>query len=69
MVSLASVRKSAVSKGKLIAILAAVLLLLLVVLAIANRPKSPSGGVFGGGKGTPTGLEKDLPNQERIPTH
>ena len=67
MVSLASVRKSAVFKGKLIAIVAAVLLLLLVVLA--NRPKSPSGGIFGGGKGTPTGLEKDLPNQERIPTH
>ena len=55
------------SKGKLIAIVAAFLLLSLVVLV--NRPKSPSGGVFGGGKGTPAGLEKDLPSQERIPTH
>ena len=52
------------SIGKLIAIVAAVLLLLLVMLV--NRPKSPSGGVFGGGKGAPAGLEKDLPNQERI---
>ena len=67
MVSLASVRKSAVFKGKLIAIVAAVLLLLLVVLA--NRPKSPSGGVFGGGKDTPAGLENDLPIEGRIPNH
>jgi len=54
-----------VSKGKLIAIVAAVLLLLLVCVLV-NRPKSPSGGVFGGGKGTPACLEKDLPSQERI---
>ena len=54
------------SKGKLIAIIAAFLLLLLVVLV--NRPKSPSGGVFGGGKDTPTGFEKDLPSQERTLT-
>ena len=67
MVSFISVRKSAVSKGKLIAIVAAVLLLLLGVLV--NRPKSPSGGVFGGGKGTPAGLEKDLPNEGRVPKH
>jgi len=56
-----------VSKGKLIAIVAAVLLLLLVVLV--NRPKSPSGGVFGGRKGAPPGLEKGLPSQEMILTH
>tara|TARA_B100000579_G_scaffold371192_1_gene333638 strand:+ start:731 stop:934 length:204 start_codon:yes stop_codon:yes gene_type:complete len=67
MVFLTSARKSAVSKGKLIAIVAAVLLLLLVVLV--NRPKSPSGGVFGGGKATPAGLEKDLPIEGRIPNH
>jgi len=55
-----------VSKGKLIALVAAVLLLLLMVLA--SRTESPSGGVSVGSKDTPVGLEKDLPNEEKIPT-
>ena len=67
MVSLILVKKPTMSKGKLIALVAAVLLLLLMVLA--NRTESPSGGVSVGSKDTPVGLEKDLPNEEKIPTH
>ena len=67
MVVFAVVRKPTVSKGKLIAVVVVILLLLLMMLA--NRTESPSGGVSVGSKDTPSGLEKDLPSQERIPTH
>tara|TARA_B100000029_G_C17437213_1_gene910099 strand:+ start:353 stop:556 length:204 start_codon:yes stop_codon:yes gene_type:complete len=67
MVVFAPVRKSTVSKGKLITLVAVVLLLILIVLA--NRTQSPSGGVSVGSKDAPVGLEKELPNKKKIPTH
>jgi len=67
MVVFAADRKPTVSKGKLITLVAAVLLLLLIVLA--NRTESPSEDVSVGSKDTPVGLEKDLPNEEKIPSH
>ena len=44
-------------------IIGIVLMLLLMIFA---NTESHSEGTFGG---TSTGLEKDLPNEEKIPTH
>jgi len=52
---------------RLMIIIGFVLVLLLIMLA--NTTKNPSESVSSGSKDTPAGLEKDLPNQERIPTH
>ena len=49
---------------RLMIIIGIVLMLLLMVFAITTE--SHSEGTFGG---TSTGLEKDLPNEEKIPTH
>ena len=51
----------------LITLAAAILLVVLIILA--NRPESPSEGKYGASVDTPAGLEKDLPNEEKIPTH
>ena len=48
---------------RLIIIIGIVLMLLLMIFA---NTESHSEGTFGG---TSTGLEKDLPNEEKIPTH
>ena len=36
---------------------------------LANTAESPSDGISGGSEGTAAGLEKDLPAEEKIPTH
>ena len=47
-----------------------VTVLLLVALMIwANVTDGPAESIPGGSIGTPAGLEKDLPTEERIPTH
>ena len=51
----------------LITLAAAILVVVLIILA--NRPESPSQGVSRASGGTAAGLEKDLPKEERIPTH
>ena len=51
----------------LITLAAAILLVVLIILAY--RPESPSLGTSGGSGGTAAGLEKDLPAEEKIPTH
>ena len=44
--------------------------LLLVALMIwANVADSPAESISGGSTGAPAKLEKDLPTEERIPTH
>ena len=48
---------------RLMIIIGIVLMLLLMIFA---NTESLSEGTFGG---TSTGLEKDLPNEEKIPTH
>ena len=44
-------------------------ILLVVLIILANRPESPSDGISAVSGGTAAGLEKDLPNEEKIPTH
>ena len=44
--------------------LAAAILLVVLILT-----ESPSAGISGVSSGTAAGLEKDLPNEEKIPTH
>ena len=51
----------------LITLTVAILLILLIILA--NTAESPSDGISGGSEGTAAGLEKDLPAEEKIPTH
>ena len=51
----------------LITLAAAILLVVLIILA--NRPESPSEGIPGATGGTAVGLEKDLPTEEKIPSH
>lgn len=51
----------------LITLAAAILLAVLIILA--NSAESSSQGISGGSGGTANGLEKDLPNEEKIPTH
>ena len=44
--------------------------LLLVALMIwANVADSPAESISGGSTGTPVGLEKNHPTEEKIPTH
>ena len=52
---------------RLMIIIGIVLLLLLMIFA--NTTESPSEGISGASGGTSKDLEKDLPNEERIPTH
>jgi len=51
----------------LIIIAAAIFVVVLIILA--NTTESPSKGKYGASGGTATGLEKDLPTEEKIPTH
>ena len=44
-------------------------ILLVVLIILANTTESPSAGISGGSGGTAAGLEKDLPTEEKIPTH
>ena len=46
-----------------------VLLLVALMMIWANVADSPSESISGGSTGTPVGLEKDLPTEEKIPTH
>ena len=51
----------------LITVAAAILLVVLIILA--NRPESSLQGISGASGGTAAGLKKDLPTEEKIPTH
>ena len=51
----------------LITVAAAILLAVLIILA--NRPESSLQGISGASGGPAAGLEKDLPTEEKIPTH
>jgi len=44
-------------------------ILLVVLIILANTTESPSEGVSRASGGTAAGLEKDLPTEEKIPTH
>ena len=50
-------------------IIAGTVLLLVALMIWANVSDSPAESISGGSTGTPTGLEKELPTEERIPTH
>ena len=52
---------------RLMIIIGIVLMLLLTIFA--NTTESPSERISGASRGTSTDLEKDLPKEERIPTH
>tara|TARA_B100001750_G_scaffold207603_1_gene186053 strand:+ start:60 stop:230 length:171 start_codon:yes stop_codon:yes gene_type:complete len=51
----------------LITLAAAILVVVLIILA--NTTESSSEGKYGASAGTAVGLEKDLPTEEKIPTH
>ena len=42
---------------------------LLLLMIFANTTESPSEGIPGASEGTLKDLEKDLPKEEKIPTH
>jgi hypothetical protein len=44
-------------------------LLLIALMIWANMADSPAESVSGGSTEQPAGLEKNLPTEERIPTH
>ena len=44
-------------------------ILLVVLIILANTTESPSEGIPGASEGTLKDLEKDLPKEEKIPTH
>ena len=46
-----------------------VAILLIVLIILANTTESPSEGVPGASESTSKDLEKDLPKEEKIPTH
>ena len=50
-------------------IVVSTVLLLAALMIWANVADSPSESISGGSTGTPAGLEKELPTEERIPTH
>ena len=52
---------------RLVIILGIVLMLFLMIFA--NITESPAESISGGSTSTPAGLEKNLPTEERIPTH
>ena len=45
------------------------IVLLLLLMIFANTTESPSEGISGSSGGPADGLEKDLPTEEKIPTH
>jgi hypothetical protein len=50
-------------------IIVGTVLLLVALMIWANMADSPSESISGDSTGQPAGLEKDLPTEERIPTH
>ena len=50
-------------------IIAGTVLLLVALMIWANVADNPAESISGGSTGQPTGLEKALPSEERIPTH
>ena len=42
---------------------------MVVLIILANTTESSSEGKYGASAGTAVGLEKDLPTEEKIPTH
>tara|TARA_Y100001934_G_C11724163_1_gene482690 strand:- start:259 stop:411 length:153 start_codon:yes stop_codon:yes gene_type:complete len=45
------------------------IVLMLLLMIFTNTSESPSEGISGASGGTSIDLEKDLPKEERIPTH
>ena len=45
------------------------MVLMLLLMIFANTAESPSEGITGASGGTAAGLEKELPTEEKIPTH
>ena len=50
-------------------IIAGTVLLLVALMIWANVADSPAESISGGSTVAPVGLEKDLPTEEKIPTH
>ncbi len=50
-------------------IIVATVLLLVALMIWANMADSPPESISSGSTGQPAGLEKELPTEERIPTH
>jgi hypothetical protein len=50
-------------------IIVVTVLLLVALMLWANVADNPSESISGGSTGQPAGLEKNLPTEERIPTH
>ena len=50
-------------------IIAGTVLLLVALMIWANMADSPAESISGDSAGQPAGLEKNLPTEERIPTH
>ena len=45
------------------------IVIVILLMIFANTTQSDSEGISGGSTGAPAKLEKDLPTEERIPTH
>ena len=50
-------------------IIAGTVFLLVALMIWANMADNPAESISEGSTGTPAGLEKELPTEERIPTH
>jgi|TARA_B100000745_G_scaffold293115_1_gene234684 hypothetical protein len=50
-------------------IISGTVLLLVALMIWANMADNPAESISEGSTGTPAGLEKELPTEERIPTH
>ena len=50
-------------------IISGTVLLLVALMIWANMANNPAESISEGSTGTPAGLEKELPTEERIPTH
>ena len=50
-------------------IIAGTVLLLIALMIWANMADSPAKSISDGPTGAPVGLEKDLPTEQKIPTH
>jgi len=50
-------------------IIVGTVLLLVALMIWANMADSPAESISGDSAGQPAGLEKNLPTEERIPTH
>ena len=45
------------------------IVIVILLMILANTTQNDSEGISGGSTGAPAKLEKDLPTEERIPTH